>query len=85
VKTRASAPAKVILLREHFVVYDKPAIVIAIDRRADAAPELGSDKAIYITSNELEVSGYFRGETFEAEKGGPEAQAKRGMYNCAGS
>lgn len=75
-KTRTSAPAKVILLGEHFVVYDRPAIVIAIDRRAHATAELRSDKAIYIKANDLGVSHYFRGEAFEAERGGQEAQAK---------
>ena len=75
-KTKASAPAKVILLGEHFVVYGKPAIVIAIDRRAQATAELRSDEAIYIKSNDLRVSGYFFDEKFEAEEVGPEAEAK---------
>jgi mevalonate kinase len=78
VKTRVSAPAKVILLGEHFVVCDKPAIVVAIDRRAHATAELRSDKAIYIKANDLGDSGYFRGEAFEAERGSQEAQAKLG-------
>lgn len=75
-ETTASAPANVILLGEHFVVYDKPAIVVAIDRRSHATAELRSSKAIYIKANDLGDSGYFRGETFEAERGGQEAQAK---------
>lgn len=68
-KARASAPAKVILLGEHSVVYGKPAIVIAIDKRAHATAELRSDKAIYIKSNDSRISGYFFNEKYEAEEG----------------
>ena len=35
-KTIASTPKKVILVGEHFAVYDKLATVIAIDRRRGA-------------------------------------------------
>ncbi|MFQ6094599.1 MAG: mevalonate kinase [Candidatus Bathyarchaeia archaeon] len=92
-KGRASAPAKVILLGEHFVVYGKPAIVVAIDRRAHATARLRSDKAIYIRSNDLGVSGYFFDGKFEAEEGGPEAEGKlrpvetvvRRLMNSAGT
>ena len=39
----ASAPAKIILFGEHFVVYGEPAIVLAIDKRAYAfAPVAGT-------------------------------------------
>jgi len=76
VKAKASAPAKIILLGEHFVVYGKPAVVIAIDRRAYVTAEHRSDKAIYIRSKELGVSGYFFNNRFEAEEGGQEAEAK---------
>ena len=71
---RASAPAKVILFGEHFVVYGEPALVIAIDRRAYAEAELREDKAIHISSRDLNTSGTFYGEKFEPEKGGEKAK-----------
>jgi len=76
VKTKVSAPAKVILLGEHFVVYGKPAIVVAIDRRAYVTAELRSDEAVYVKSRGLKASGRFYNERFEAEEGGPEAEVK---------
>jgi len=76
VKIKASAPAKVILLGEHFVVYGKPAIVVAIDKRAYVTAELRSDEAVHVKSEDLKISGYFHNEKFKVEKGGPEAEAK---------
>lgn len=75
-KTKASAPAKVILLGEHFVVYGRPAIVVAIDRRAYVTVEARNDQVVYIRSKDLKVSGYFRDSGFEAEEGGLEAEPK---------
>ena len=49
-KTRASAPEKVILVGEHFAVYDKLATVIAIDSRAHVTAELGSDRSRFFPS-----------------------------------
>jgi len=46
----ASAPAKVILFGEHFVVYGEPTIVLAIDKRAYARVELSQDKRLYMHS-----------------------------------
>ena len=64
----ASAPAKVILFGEHFVVYGEPAIAIAIDKRAYAEATLRKDKLIYINSVNLGVSGFFKGKYFQPEK-----------------
>ncbi|MGQ9530524.1 MAG: mevalonate kinase [Candidatus Bathycorpusculaceae bacterium] len=67
----ASAPAKVILFGEHFVVYGEPAMVIAIDKRAYAKAENRSDKRLYIRSLNLNLAAYFEGGNFKIEKGDP--------------
>jgi len=72
----ASAPAKTILFGEHFVVYGEPAIVLAIDKRAQTSAELRADQRIYINSLDLRASGFFVGEHFQPESGGQEARAK---------
>jgi len=72
----ASAPAKVILFGEHFVVYGEPALVLAIDKRAYAYAELRKDKLIHINSVNIDLAGTFKGEKFQAEKGGSKARLK---------
>ncbi|MEM3696782.1 MAG: mevalonate kinase [Candidatus Bathyarchaeia archaeon] len=73
----ASAPAKVILFGEHFVVYGEPAMVIAIDKRAYVKAENRNDKRLYIRSSNLNLAAYFEGETFKIEEGDPkEARIK---------
>jgi len=72
-EVRASAPAKVILFGEHFVVYGEPAIVLAIDKRAHVRARLREDQSIYINSPNLRLSGFFRGDHFEPERGGKDA------------
>jgi mevalonate kinase len=73
----ASAPAKVILLGEHFVVYGEPAIVLAIDKRAYAKVENRNDKRLYLRSANLNLAGYFEDRAFKAEQGDPkEARSK---------
>jgi len=57
--SRASAPAKVILFGEHFVVYDRLAIVMAIDLRACVTVKPRGDKKIIIRSNTMGLSGEF--------------------------
>ena len=72
----ASAPAKVILFGEHFVVYGEPAIVLAIDKRAYTRATLRRDNRIYINSHDLKASGFFEGKRFQTEKGRKEAERK---------
>jgi len=72
----ASAPAKVILFGEHFVVYGEPAVVLAIDKRAYASAQLRKDERIYIKSTNMGASGTFKGERFQVEKGGLKARLK---------
>lgn len=72
----ASAPAKVILFGEHFVVYGQPAVVLAIDKRARARVQLRKDDRININSTDLRIAGIFKGERFQATKGGSKARQK---------
>ena len=72
----ASAPAKIILLGEHFVVYGEPAVVLAIDKRARASAELRADQRVYINSVDLGLSGFFMEEWFQPERGGEKARTK---------
>ncbi len=60
----ATAPGKTILLGEHFVVYGKPAIAAAIDRRAKVTAKEFPGTAIHIKSD-LGMSGIFEGDTFK--------------------
>jgi mevalonate kinase len=65
----ASAPAKVILFGEHFVVYGESAIVMAMDKRAYAKVELRQDKRLHLHSVNLNLAGYFENGFFKVEQG----------------
>src|SRR4030067_3805541 len=65
----ASAPAKIILFGEHFVVYGEPAIVLAIDRRAYATVDFSDDKSLHVKSTNLNLKGCFKNGVFQAEQG----------------
>ena len=75
-QAKASAPAKVILLGEHFVVHGEPAIVLAIDRRATVTVETRSDSKIFIRSEDMGISGFFMNDQFFPQRGGVEAKKK---------
>jgi len=72
----ASAPAKVILFGEHFVVYGQPAVVLAIDKRASATTQLRKDERISINSFDMGIAGIFKGDRFQATKGGSKARLR---------
>jgi mevalonate kinase len=65
----ASAPAKIILFGEHFVVYGEPAIVLAIDRRAHVKVENRNDNSLHMHSVNLNLAGYFENNIFQIEQG----------------
>jgi mevalonate kinase len=65
----ASAPAKIILFGEHFVVYGEPAIVLAIDKRAYVKMETSHDNNLHLRSETLNLSGCFEGNSFKVEQG----------------
>jgi mevalonate kinase len=73
----ASAPAKIILFGEHFVVYGEPAIVLAIDRRAYVTVDRREDKCIHFRSLNLGYAGSFENGIFKTQQGDPrEARLK---------
>ncbi len=56
-KVTVSAPGKITLLGEHAVVYGKPALVSAINRRLYVAVEGRSDSAIRVSALDLHIPG----------------------------
>jgi mevalonate kinase len=73
----ASAPAKVILFGEHFVVYGEPAIVLAIDKRAYASVKTRRDSMIHIDDfTTPRISGYFEKNRFAIGHGSQDTKSK---------
>ncbi len=54
----ASAPAKAILFGEHAVVYGKPAIAMALNKRAYVKVWENVENKIYVDINDLDIKGY---------------------------
>jgi len=75
-RAKASAPAKVILLGEHFVVHGAPALALAIDKRATATADFRADSKIFIKSRAMKASGYFEGDRFHVEEGAEESKKR---------
>jgi mevalonate kinase len=65
----ASAPGKVILFGEHFVVYGEPAIVLAIDKRARAKIETRTDRLLHINSENLNLAVTIENGNFRVDQG----------------
>lgn len=84
-ESRASAPAKIILFGEHFVVYDKPAIVIAINKRAYVTARPRANGEILVKSESMGVSGIFSSYgKYKPIEGGMEAEQKlKPIYTVA--
>jgi len=66
-RARASAPAKVILFGEHFVVYDKPAILASIDKRIYVDAIARNDDKVTVKSN-MGFAGAFSKDALEKMK-----------------
>jgi mevalonate kinase len=56
-KVTVSAPGKVTLFGEHAIVYGKPALVSAIDRRIYVSAEERSDRSIKVSAMDLHIPG----------------------------
>jgi mevalonate kinase len=54
-KVRASAPGKAILFGEHAVVYGKPAIAVAVDKRAIVTIQEGTEDKINVEIPQLDL------------------------------
>jgi len=69
----ASAPGKVVLCGEHFVVYDNPAILAAISRRVKVKVRVNNTGHININSD-LGLRGSFTDSTFKLINGPRQAK-----------
>ena len=73
-KASASAPGKVILFGEHFVVYDEPAVVMAVNLRANVSVGEAQEPGVQVESQDLSMSGIFSDDFFYPKTGGMEAR-----------
>lgn len=80
-KGKASAPAKIILFGEHFVVYNGPAVLASIDRRITVEAKKGRDGKVTIRSDI--AAGEFDGSTFKLIEGSNARAALEPIYFAA--
>lgn len=73
--TTASAPAKIILTGEHAVVYNEPALVMAINRRAYVTVAQTRGDSVEIRSNDLKQAEHF------TLNEGPEGHSRKSSIN----
>jgi len=66
---KASAPAKIILFGEHFVVYGNPAVLASISRRITVSARIINDSKIVIKSD-IGAAGEYSDSGFNPLKGG---------------
>ena len=69
-----SAPAKIILFGEHFVVYNKPAILASVTKRIKVGAHWNNSNTINIKSD-LGMEGSYEHSNFKLIKGGNDSQA----------
>lgn len=67
-KGKASAPAKIILFGEHFVVYGSPAILASINRRINVEVKKGGREGKVTIRSDI-AAGEFDGSTFKLIEG----------------
>jgi len=72
----AKAPAKIILLGEHFCVHGAPAISMAINLYAKVKVEKWKEEGLYISSKNFGVSAVYQNKGFLVKEGDME-EAKR--------
>jgi mevalonate kinase len=68
-----SAPAKIILFGEHFVVYNKPAILASVSKRIKVGAYLNNSETINIKSD-LGIQGSYKDSNFKLIKGRNDSQ-----------
>jgi mevalonate kinase len=73
-KSKASAPAKVILFGEHFVVYGGPAILASINRRITVDARTTDENKVVIRTD-IGVAGEYSTSAFTIIEGGIEAKS----------
>mgnify|MGYP000365479064 CR=1 FL=1 len=66
----ATAPAKIILLGEHFCVHGSPALSMAVNLHAKVKVKDWNQKGLYILSKNFEVEGIYRDGKYFDLKGG---------------
>lgn len=59
-KVKASAPGKLLLFGEHAVVYDKPCIVTAVDRRVHVEASFNGKEELIVSAPQMGVLDYKR-------------------------